>query len=157
MPASSGLIHQPSEGNGGAVMDPIQQPTDSASSSRTNSEINLTVATVTVTATVTPVFSSEAEGNTFKTSHSWPDLASTNSQKKDTYLLKRTSSISSSSHEPRKRCNEQPQDDWETDIVHKLNTGLHTALAPPPVMEELPKPLRENQMATTVTRGKYYF
>ena len=154
MPASSDLIHQPSEENGGPVMDPIQNPTDSASSSRTNSEINLTVATVTVTATVTPVFSSEAEGNTFKTSHSWPDLASTNSQKKDTYLLKRTSSISTSSHEPHKRCNEQPHEDWETDTVHKLN---HIALAPPPVMEELPKPPRENQMATTVTCGKYYF
>ena len=154
MPASSGLIHQPSEENGGPVMDPIQNPTDSASSSRTNSEINLPVVTETVTATVTPVFSSEFEGNTFKTSHSWPDLASTNSQKKDTYLLKRTVSISSSSHEPRKRCNEQPQDDWDADTVHKLN---HIALAPPPVMEELPKPPRENQMATTVTRGKYYF
>ena len=152
MPENSGLIQQPSEESGGAVMDPIQHPTDSASSSRTNSEINLPIVTETLAT------SSEFGGNTVKTSNSCPDFRSTNSQQEGTCLRKRTYSTSSSPIELRERCNEQPYRDWETKIssILALLQPPSPPPPPPPVVKELSKPIAEIEQTTITICCKYH-
>ena len=138
MPANSAFIQQPSEESGGSIIDPIQHPAESASGSRTNNEINIAVTTETFS------IESGLERDNLQTSNNCSDFPSTNSKKLGLRLLRSTYPMASSSHKSQKRFNQQPFDQWDTQIRRELSRRFSHSETLPSVARELPNPRREN-------------